>query len=94
MTTTNLASQFPIGNVVITRGASAEISQDDVLRGLVCHMLGDWGELDEFDWKQNDVALKHGFRLLSNYLTRDGKRFWIITEHDRSVTTVLLPGEY
>lgn len=94
MTTTILASRFPIGRVVITRGASAEISQDEVLRGLVSHMRGDWGELDEFDWNQNDAALKDGIRLLSNYLTRDGKRFWIITEHDRSVTTILLPDEY
>ena len=50
--------------------------------------------LKRFDWEQNDLALDHGGRLLSSYSTRSGTVFWIITEHDRSVTTILLPAEY
>jgi len=46
------------------------------------------------DWKQNDYALKHGLRLLSSYRSESGTKFWIITEADRSATTVLLPEDY
>ena len=94
MTLTNSASLFPMGKLVITRGASAELEQDSVLRCLVRHSAGDWGELEEFDWKQNDDAVEYGGRILSSYRTRCGTRFWIITECDRSVTTILLPEEY
>ena len=61
---------------------------------LVRHMNGDWGELDEFDREQNERAVGHGGRLMSRYSTRSGTVFWIITEHDRSYTTILLPMEY
>lgn len=94
MTTATSASRFPIGELVITPGAWDELTQDDVLRGLVRHMGGDWGELGEFDWNQNELALDVGARLLSRYSARNGTVFWIITEHDRSVTTILLPNEY
>ena len=94
MTITTTASRFPIGELVITQGAWAELTQDDVLYGLVHHMGGDWGELDEFEWQQNERALQHDQRLQSRYIARSGKVFWIITEHDRSVTTILLPIEY
>ena len=79
---------------MITRGALAELAEQDVRRALVRHIAGDWGQLDEQDWKANDDALEHGGRLLSRYLTPSGTPFWIITEHDRSVTTILLPDEY
>ena len=55
---------------------------------------GDWGNLDEHDWKMNDDGLEFGGRLLSEYFAQDGTKFWIVTECDRSVTTVLLPKEY
>ncbi len=88
------AAKFSVGQIVITQGASSELSQDDVLWGLIRHMSGDWGELDEHDWKENDAALQYGFRLFSQYCVRGGAKFWIITEHDRSVTTILVPSEY
>jgi len=88
------ATKFALGQIVITRGANSELSQKDVLRGLIRHMSGDWGDLDEHDWKENDAALEYGFRLLSQYQLNGGSKFWIITEHDRSVTTILLPSEY
>lgn len=94
MTLTVSASRFPTGNVVITRSALGDLDPDDVLRCLVRHMAGDWGELEEFDWKQNDDAVEYGGRLFSSYLTRCGTTFWIIKECDRSVTTILLPEDY
>jgi len=86
--------KFPTGRVVITRGAIIELSRDEAMKGLRRHISGDWGELDEHDWKQNEAALEHGFRLFSRYVTQGGTKFYVITEHDRSVTTILLPGEY
>lgn len=94
MTIAISAGKFRPGQVVITREAQRKLPSDDVYKGLVRHLAGDWGNLDEHDWKENDAALEYGFRLLSSYATRDGTKFWIITEHDRSVTTILLPEEY
>ena len=54
----------------------------------------DWGNVCEADWIANDRALKRGERLLSSYSARDGTEFWIITEWDRSYTTILLPSDY
>ena len=57
------------------------------------HLTGDWGDVDEFDKQQNDLAVKDGSRILSAYQTPAGK-LWLITESDRSATTFLLPDEY
>ena len=57
-------------------------------------MSGDWGELSDDDVKENELSLEQGFRLLSRYQTMKGERLWIITEADRSATTILLPSEY
>ncbi len=86
--------RFEVGTIVITRGAESGICPEDVYRGLVRHMSGDWGDLTEFDWKQNDAATEFGGRILSRYVSSDGTIFWIITESDRSLTTILLPSEY
>ncbi|MCB8980590.1 MAG: plasmid related protein [Ardenticatenaceae bacterium] len=65
---------------------------------LARHAQGDWGDdLDSFDERQNDTAVKEGYRILSAYTVPAGdetERIWIITEADRSATTVLLPSEY
>ncbi len=58
------------------------------------HRGGDWGEVCRDDWEENDLSLREGFRLLSAYRTARGVRLWVITEADRSVTTILLPEEY
>ena len=58
------------------------------------HIHGDWGDLDEHDCQENERALQEGDRLLSAYSLSDGTRLWIITEADRSATTLLLPAEY
>ena len=86
--------KFWAGRIVITPGAQSELSQDETMEGLARHLAGDWGNVDEDDWKENEFSLEHGFRLLSSYTTPRGTKFWIITEHDRSVTTILLPEEY
>jgi len=57
-------------------------------------MSADWGEISEDDAQENELSLKEGFRLLSAYRTVKGQKIWIITEADRSATTVLLPSEY
>jgi hypothetical protein len=61
---------------------------------LARHANGDWGELDEHDRRANEYALKHGLRVLSAYTLSSGEKIWIITEADRSTTTILLPEEY
>ncbi len=83
-----------MGRTVITPAAAAEIPPEEVLRALDKHGRGEWGNLDEADLNENEFSLKNGFRLLSAYQTENGTKFWIITEADRSVTTILLPGDY
>lgn len=93
---------FPLGCLYITPGAQALLApggcrgaSDIVLRdALARHMRGDWGEVCDSDWEENDFSLEHGCRILSAYSTKCGVQFWIITEADRSATTVLLPEEY
>jgi hypothetical protein len=58
------------------------------------HVTGDWGELVEEDRQENELSLRQGFRLFSAYRLRDETKIWIITEHDRSATTLLLPEDY
>jgi len=58
------------------------------------HASGGWCDLDEHDGRENELSLAQGFRILSAYRDRSGTKFWIITEADRSVTTVLLPEDY
>lgn len=89
-----LDGKFPLGRIEVTSKAHDALSQADVTGALLRHAEADWGELEEEDWKQNDDAMLFGGRLLSQYSSQAGTKFWIITEHDRSATTVLLPEEY
>ena len=66
----------------------------EVLNAIGRHARGDWGDVNEDDWEENDFSLGEGFRLLSSYRGGNDTKFWVITEHDRSTTTVLLPEEY
>ena len=84
----------PLGNVVITPNALGQLTPADIQLGLQRHQAGDWGDLGEDDWKENDNALHAGSRLLSSYRGGGGATFWIITEADRSATTLLLPDDY
>lgn len=86
---------FPLGQCVITANAKDTLHPVDVKLALDRHVSGDWGdELSEFDRKENELALKQGHRLFSVYRDRASVKFYIITEHDRSVTTILLPEDY
>lgn len=85
--------RIPLGTVVITANASLRLSTEEILHALRRHASGDWGDLCPEDTLANDGALHHGDRLLSAY-GQGNHRFWIITEADRSVTTVLLPDDY
>ena len=87
---------FELGQIVGTPGALAALKKAGQQPGefLTRHINRDWGDLDDEDRKENEYSLEHGFRLLSAYKTNAGDRVWIITEADRSVTTLLLPEEY
>lgn len=92
-----MQSLFPLGRTVATPRAllALERTRQEAREFLARHHRGDWGEaLGAEDWQANDNALVFGERLLSAYYLRNGQKVWIITERDRSVTTVLLPSEY
>jgi hypothetical protein len=84
---------FSLGQVAVTGNASLRLSTEEVLSALRRHAAGDWGDLSPEDTLANDAALQHGGRLFSAY-GNGHHRFWVITEADRSVTTVLLPDDY
>jgi hypothetical protein len=88
--------KFSLGQIVATPGALRAFaeSRDELFAFLYRHASGDWGELDEEDQKENELSLREGYRLLSAYKLKTGEKIWIITEADRSVTTLLLPEEY
>jgi hypothetical protein len=90
----NATITVPLGMLVATPNALANVSSEEIQKALQRHVSGDWGELDEEDKKANDEALQSGERLLSAYKSATGTKFWIITEADRSVTTILLPEDY
>lgn len=87
-------TKFSLGQLVATPGAVAAITQKEIEEALQRHQSGDWGDLEPDDKHVNERSLAEGFRLFSSYHSAQGTKFWIITGHDRSVTTVLLPEEY
>lgn len=87
-------AKFPLGQLVATPNALASIAQDEILIAIRRHLTGDWGTLDAEDWQTNENALRFGGRLFSLYHSSQNVKFYIITECDRSVTTVLLPEDY
>lgn len=88
------AAKFALGQTAITSGALATLGAGDVVAALDRHAGGDWGDLCPEDRATNERAIQMGGRLFSAYHTADGTKFYVITEADRSVTTVLLPEEY
>ncbi len=87
---------FELGQVVATPGALQALQEAEQLPAafLDRHVSGDWGELGDEDTQANERALHEGLRILSAYTTSDGVKLWVITEADRSATTMLLPSEY
>lgn len=86
--------RFPFGQLVATPNALNTIPNDEILASLSRHLRGDWGTLDAEDLQVNEQALARGGRLFSAYHSTAGIKFWIITEADRSATTILLPEDY
>ena len=87
-------AKFPFGRIVATPNVLTSIPNDEILKALSKHLQGDWGTLEAEDKNENERALKHGGRLFSAYQSSRNEKFWIITEADRSVTTILLPEDY
>ena len=93
--------KFSLGQMVVTRAVHEKMKENDIFKYFVYRSLGrhancDWGELCEEDKKSNDEALKNGDgRLFSSYIYGEpDEKIWIITEWDRSVTTILFPEDY
>jgi hypothetical protein len=89
-------SLFPLGQVVATPGALIALvrTNQEIMELLGRHQHGDWGAVNSADSGDNDVAVRDGSRILSVYRLRDTTTLWIVTEADRSATTLLLPEEF
>jgi hypothetical protein len=83
-----------LGRILSTPNALSKLDNADILTAIQRHQAGDWGDVEAGDRRANDRALEEGTRLFSIYHSPKGVRFWIITEADRSATTVLLPEDY
>lgn len=88
--------RFTLGQIVGTPPglAALEDAGENPKLYLERHCRGDWGDVDKHDARANDAAVKNGERILSAYTLKTGVQIWIITEWDRSVTTILLPSDY
>jgi hypothetical protein len=90
-----MTAPLPLGRVVATPGALELLAEagGHPFEYLARHATGDWGDLCGFDRRQNEIALRDGYRVLSSYGV-SAEHVWIITEADRSIATILLPEEY
>ena len=93
---TQTVQLFPLGQIVATPGALEALEQagQGAHEFLSRHVSGDWGDLDADDRRENELSLQAGFRVLSAYHLTTGEKMWVMTEADRSATTLLLPSEY
>ncbi len=94
-----MIATFKMGRLLMTRGVNDQIADNEafakfVTESLARHAKGDWGDLCDEDRKENELSLKAGYRLLSAYESGELPKIWIITERDRSATTILFPDEY
>ncbi len=88
--------RFKLGQTVATPGAMEALREAGQSAGtfLARHQSGDWGEVSSDDAAENELSVEKGFRIISAYTLNSGVKIWVITEADRSATTVLLPSEY
>ncbi len=88
--------RFTLGRMVITVACKAHMDRlnADPLHFLSRHVNGDWGELGTDDKRANEEAIRHSMRIMSRYQLSDGENIYIITERDRSCTTIMLRDEY
>ena len=89
-----MPAKFSLGRVVLTANAQATLTPASIQSALSRHVNGDWGDVDDHDRQENELSFKQGFRLLSVYRDANNVKFYVITEADRSVTTILLPEDY
>ncbi len=87
-------AKFRLGRITSSANALLRLTQDDILMGIQRHQAGDWGDVDQHDRQANELALTLGTRLWSVYHAASGVKFQIITEANRSASTVLLPEDY
>jgi hypothetical protein len=87
---------FRLGQIVATPGALEALAAAGQMPDefIIRHVIGDWGSLPPEDIQENEFSLKHGLRIFSSYVLSTKEKLWVITEADRSVTTLLLPHEY
>ncbi len=93
----NAKVNFDLGKILLTPDAVIAFEEcgESLWKYVERHHSGDWGHVSKRDKKENKLALKKGFRIVSVYkLPNTGEKIWIITEADRSATTILLPSEY
>ena len=95
----NMTVAINLGRLLMTRGVNDLVAEDEafakfVMCSLTRHRRGDWGDLTDEDIQENELSLKEGYRLLSAYESERLPKIWIITEADRSATTILFPDEY
>ncbi len=90
-----MRGRLPLGRVAATEGALRAMAEagEDPLSFFARHAKGDWGDICKQDRRENERSLRHGWRVLSSYAVGDAK-VWVITEADRSATTILLREEY
>lgn len=86
--------KFELGRTVITPNALNTLHPEDVHASVQRHAVGDWGDCCKDDAAENEFSLPRHLRLFSVYHDRQGTKFWVITEADRSATTILLPEDY
>ena len=86
--------RFALGRLLITPGAKEILGDSEVFSALGRHASGDWGDVSEDDANENEFSVSRKLRIFSVYHSSNGEKFWVITEADRSATTVLLPEEY
>jgi hypothetical protein len=89
-----MITKFELGMVVMTPGARDSFSEDFRTKCLEWHASGDWGDMDPEDVETNEEALRSGGRLMSAYKDASGATLWIVSEEDRTITTMLLSEEY
>ena len=91
-----MTQMFPLGELRVTPGALEALGRLRISAQSIFerHVLGDWGDVTDGDKKSNELAVEMGGRILSAYDLPDGTTIWATTEPDRSVTTILLPGEH
>ncbi len=90
---------FETGHILVTQGIADKMKEDEffckfLYNSLYSYMRCEWGDTCEEDAKSNDYAVKNDERILAVYIYNDKLRIWIITEYDRSATTILFPEEY